>query len=200
MMQLDNFTLDQQISGLQIDIQENRLLAQLALASDDTAGYATLNKVMNKKTAILQDLERQYQHLSIYAPFAGMLEEPLTSLENTFINLGQTLGNFINPDVFKATVDVIERDMQEIKIGTKAHLSLDVKPENLYWGEVTSIAQIPISKGIARLYNITVTFPNDTLLLRKGLNGTVMLYAGKATFFQKWWLWLQKTVRLDLQF
>lgn len=200
LMRLNNDDLKQKISLLKIDLQHKQIEINQALSNNQTAEFEMLRIQQKKLVSTLKDYERQDRNLVLHAPFEGVLEAGLGSLENTFLSLGQELGRFIDPMRYKATVNIMEREMEGIEAGTRAHLSLDVQPENLFWGEVTDIATLPTEEGAVRLYQVTVTFPNENLALRTGLSGSVSLETGRKTLLQSINNWVQKTIRLDLQF
>ncbi|MCP4756364.1 MAG: hypothetical protein GY866_36335 [Proteobacteria bacterium] len=77
-------------------------------------------------------------------------------------------------------------------------LSLDAQPWKLFEGKVTRISALHKMKGVVRVYQVTVSFPNENLALRPGLQGSVQLIVGRATLLQSLIHWFQKTIRLDV--
>ncbi|MGD9200993.1 MAG: HlyD family efflux transporter periplasmic adaptor subunit [Chitinispirillia bacterium] len=199
LFKLRNFDLEEKIKTVTIDIRQNELKKQQALIDDDLVKLTETNKILKKLINTKKDLERQRKNLEIIAPFSGVLESPVSAFENTFIVQGQQLGTFIDPTLYKATISVMEREMEDVTIGTQANLIFDVQPEVMYNGNVTEISVLPKSEGLAKKYEITITFLNNNMLLRSGLVGMVSLKVRKATMLNSFIREFQKTIRLDLQ-
>lgn len=199
LLTLNNRTLGQQRADLQLDIKVNEVLLNQAIAQGNAMEIAKLRQSNQKLNEILIDLNRQYDNLTIYSPFDGVLEDSLVGLENTYLNPGDPIGRLIDPTQYQATLHLQERDLEGVVVGTSAQLALDAHGDALFQGEITKIATSHQKKGIARMYQVTVTFPNENLFLRSGLDGTVSLNIGEATVLQRLIRWVQKTVRLDLQ-
>ncbi len=198
-LELENPELEQQHRTHQLDFDINDMRLQSAIAEGDLPQTVKLRQTQKKLEEVKVELHRQSQNLTIHAFFDGILAQKLTSLEHTFISEGQEIGRLIDPSNYQAKIDVIERDFEGIQTGTPAYFALDAHPQILFQGEVTQIATLHKMQGIARVYQITVTFPNEDLSLRTGLQGTVLLKTGRATILQRAIRWFQKTIRLDLQ-
>jgi|GEM_PF-4220230 len=199
MLTLENNDLGLQLKNHLLDIEENSLKTQQAIAQGDMTALTKLRQQGAKLRETKMDLLRQQKNLVIKAPFDGILEKHLTTLENTFLEKGQEIEKLIDPTVYQSSVSILERDLEKIQVGTGAYLLLDVQPWKYYQGKVTKISVQPEEQGLVRTYQITVAFPNQKAELRSGLEGNVLLNVGRATLLQRSILWVQKTVRLDLQ-
>ncbi len=199
MIRLENNDLDQQVKNHFIDKRKNDMLQQQAIVEENMAEYHKLVKLGAKMAETSRDFERQKNNLTVIAPFTGMLEEKLDTLEYTFVSKGQELGRLIDIRSYQANFDILERDLEGIEPGTTGYLSLKAQPWKLFQGNVTRVSEMHKMQGVARVYQVTVSFPNENLALRPGLEGTVTLVIGKTTLFKKVVRWFKKTIRLDLQ-
>lgn len=198
LIELRNRDLEQQILNHQLDLQITDAQLQAAIAQGSTVDALKLRQVQQKLKEISTDLNRQFENLKVFSPFSGVLETPLVGLENTYLNQGDPIGRLIDPQEYQATINLLERDLESIAVGTQAYLAVDAHGETVFNGSVTEIATMHKQQGIARTYQVTVTFPNRELALRSGLDGTVSLDIGTATGLQRVIRWFQKTIRLDL--
>lgn len=196
---LNNTQLENDYKNSIIEYRQNDLHLQNAYLENNPLNIlkygAARIKLLNRKS----DLERQLGNLILRAPFEGIFENMLITDDNRFISRGDTIGLYLNPDRFIATVDILEREMENIAIGSAATLLFDVHPGMINRGAISEIASLPVKEGAARKYRVNVSFPNSNNLFYSGISGTVSLHTGKATSLQRVIRAIRKTIRLDLQ-
>jgi len=200
LLRLKNPDLQMQIQNQKLDIELNEMALQRAHADENPQSLIQLEETQKKLENALSDLERQQKELVLYAPFDGELKATLAASEYTYVAVGDEVGQLVDSSHYEAVLDITERDIEGIQEGTQGFLMLTSKPSSLFEGKVTRIAPTYQMQGIARTYQLTVTFPNEDHSLRSGLNGVVALSIGKATMLQRLGRLIQKTIRLDLQF
>ncbi|KPA17423.1 peptidase, M50 family [Candidatus Magnetomorum sp. HK-1] len=188
-----------QLEDIEIDMRSNDQLQQAALAKGDAAELLKLKKIRQKLTDAQNDLKRRQANLTLSAPFDGIFETNLNALAHTILKPGDEVGQFINTYVYKVLIDILERDIEGIKPGTRAFFVLNTQPDEYFSGQVIAISPLHTMKGIARFYKVRVKFPNKNMSLREGMSGTVFLEIGKYTYLHRVIRWLKKTIRLDLQ-
>ena len=194
-----NSEINDMLKEVEIDLRSNLQLQQAAIAKGDAAELIKLKKIRQKLIDSQNDLKRRQENLTLIAPFDGVFENNLNSLKYTTLNQGDEVGQFINTYVYKVLIDILERDLEGIRPGTKAFFVLNTKPEEYFSGQVIAISPIHTMKGIARFYKVRVKFPNKKMYLREGMSGTVYLEIGRYTYLHSLIRWLKKTIRLDLQ-
>ena len=196
---LTNNDIEKQIKENEINQKTNDLLQQAALATGNGPELLKLKRIRQKINDEYQQLINRKDNLIINAPFNGTFEVKLNNIENTILNKGDPIGLYINTEIFKVAIDILERDIEGIMPDTHAFFILDTKPSELFSGTVTSISPIHKMKGIARFYKVNVQFPNKNMSLRQGLKGVVYIELGKYTYLYSIIRWIKKTIRLDLQ-
>jgi len=182
-----------------LDKKANRVSLQAAIANHEKAKVIKLKEIEEKLNKQLEDFNRQVKNLTIDAPFKGVFTHNLDKVEHTFLKQGDEIGHFIDTGIYRATFDILEKDLEGIDEEMNAYLILDVKPWKVFKGKVSQISSRHKQKGIARFYEVTVTFPNEDQSLRSGLNGKISLHIGNFTLPQQFIKWLKKTISLDLQ-
>jgi len=187
----------QKVSDLNMD--SNAAMLQGALAEEDSVQVVRLRTAREKLGEQKKEMGRQFDNLTVYAPFDGILSHSLEQFENTYLDQGEEVGRLIDPSIYQATFDVPEREFEGMSDGMMAYLILDVKPWKIFEGTVEKISPMHSLKGLERVYRVTVTFPNESQTLRAGLQGQVSMKTGSFTLPQRILRWFRKTIRLDLQ-
>jgi putative peptide zinc metalloprotease protein len=198
-IQQKNSELENQLKDINIDMQINEQLQQVALAKNDAAELLKLKKQRQKQIDAFNDINRRHDNLTITAPFEGIFESNLNAFAHTILKSGDDIGRYIDTSVYQVVIDILERDIEGIRPGTPSFFIINTRPEDIYSGKVTAISPMHIMKGIARFYRVNVEFPNKNMFLREGMKGTVYLEIGKYTYLYTVIRWLKKTIRLDLQ-
>ncbi|MBF0451633.1 MAG: efflux RND transporter periplasmic adaptor subunit [Candidatus Magnetomorum sp.] len=194
-----NSDLQMQLKDIDIDLRTNDQLQQTAMAKGDAAELLKLKNMRQKLTDAQTDLKRRLENLTLYAPFDGIFESNLNAIAHTILNSGDEIGRYIDTSIYKVVIDILERDIEGIRPGTRSFFIINTRPSEIFSGQVTTISPIHIMKGIARFYRFNVEFPNKNMFLREGMKGTVYLEIGKFTYLYRVIRWLKKTIRLDLQ-
>lgn len=198
-LKLDNSELELERKNLLLDLEENSVRIEQANADSDMGQLETLYKRRKKLEEQKVELDRQYKNLTVTAPFTGVLLEKLVSFENRYVEQGEEIVKMIDPGSYQSKLDVQERDLKGIQVGTVAKLILDAQPGTLFDGKVSKLSVLHKQQGLARSWQVTVSFPNRDLALRSGMEGAVLLDVGRMTLWQQTVLWVKKTIRLDLQ-
>lgn len=188
-----------QLKAVAIDLQSNNLLQQAALALGDSAEQLKLTKLRQQLIEAKNDLKRRQANLTLIAPFNGVFDSNLNSLAHTILSPGDPIGRFVDTSVYKVVIDILERDIEGIQMGTHAYFILNNQPDVIFSGKVSRISPMHIMKGIARFYRVSVEFPNKNMAMREGMTGSVYLKIGHYTYLYRFIRWLKKTIRLDLQ-
>jgi putative peptide zinc metalloprotease protein len=194
-----NQDISDQLKAIAIDMRSNDQLQQAALALGDSAERLKLKKLRQQMIDAKNDLERRQANLTLTAPFDGVFESNLNALAHTILSHGDPIGRYVDTSVYKVVIDILERDIEGIRLGTHAYFTLNNQPDVIFSGKVSRISPMHIMKGIARFYRVSVEFPNKNMAMREGMTGTVYLQIGHYTYLYRCIRWIKKTIRLDLQ-
>jgi putative peptide zinc metalloprotease protein len=194
-----NEEISDHLKAVAIDMRSNDQLHQAALALSDSAEQLKLNKIRQQLIDAKNDLERRQANLVLMAPFDGVFASNLNALAHTILSSGDPIGRYVDTSVYKVVIDILERDIEGIRMGTHAYFILNNQPDVIFSGEVSRISPMHIMKGIARFYKVSVKFPNKHMAMREGMTGTVYLEIGHYTYLYRFIRWVKKTIRLDLQ-
>lgn len=194
-----NEEISDHLKAVAIDMRSNDQLHQAALALSDSAEQLKLNKIRQQLIDAKNDLERRQANLVLMAPFDGVFASNLNTLTHTILSSGDPIGRYVDTSVYKVVIDILERDIEGIRMGTHAYFILNNQPDVIFSGEVSRISPMHIMKGIARFYKVSVKFPNKHMAMREGMTGTVYLEIGHYTYLYRFIRWVKKTIRLDLQ-
>lgn len=120
----------------------------------------------------LQSLAKEYSYL--YTPIEGIV----TRVDAPYagVNIGTTtMYGIVNPKTvfFSATAD--QTEVPKIRVGEKANISMDAYPDEFIPAIVSSISYTPKVGDTGTTYEIKLTFPQstDVLKYRLGMTGDV---------------------------
>ncbi len=167
--------------------------AQLSAAESD---YKRAKNLLERDAISLQTYERaEASYLTakaqrdfsaraalIYAPFSGIITDKMIEEGELFSPTPQMAGGelvspgvllLINIDTIKIEIDISENDMLHIRKGQEALLTLDLYPDSIWHGSVSSVG-ISLNT-MTRTIPAAVSFPNENLVLKPGMFGTVFI-------------------------
>lgn len=103
---------------------------------------------------------------SIYAPFSGLITKRYID-PGAFVNSSIALVNLINIDTVKIIVDVMEKDISLVKIGTRVKVNVDAYREKSFDGFISIIN--PAVNITTRTLPVQINIPNPNYLLKPGM-------------------------------
>lgn len=103
---------------------------------------------------------------TIYAPFNGLITKRYID-PGAFVNSSIALVNLINIDTVKIIVDVMEKDISLVKIGTRVKVNVDAYTEKSFDGFISIIN--PAVNITTRTLPVQINIPNPNYLLKPGM-------------------------------
>jgi len=199
-LELENPDLSARIVQLKSLVHQKEVEERTALAMGQNLLHTEIIDNRLKLQEELEELKVEHANLTVRALHDGVMEGDLSNIEHRQVGKGHEIGRLQDTSVFRANMEVAEKDLEGLQTGLAARLLLDVRPWQLLEGTVSEIAPLHQKHDLERTYKIMVDFPNRDLLLCQGLKGTVFLKVGEFNGFERLVRWLKRTVRLDLQF
>lgn len=98
---------------------------------------------------------------SITSPVNGIIAALNYKIGDTVSN-GKAVATVLDPTQMQTVVTVDELDIQNVKVGQKADISLDAMPGKTFTGQVTKVAAIGTASNGVTNYNVTVSIANPT--------------------------------------
>ena len=121
-------------------------------------------------------VEMMKKNTEIVAPFSGTITEYLVQPgENYFFNLNLDPGysttsgilRLMRLDPLQVEVDVNEKDLPKLKIGTQAILEFDAVPDSVFSGKISGID--PVLSTLTHSAKVKVEVRNSKYLLKPGM-------------------------------
>ena len=175
----------------ELDDRELRLEMQQAKAkAENNARLFQRSKEMYSKNLIskenFDDVKYQYEtaksqlqaaqlrltYAKIRAPISGTITQRLIELGNN-VSVNQKLFVMVDFDTLYARVFIPEKDIQKIKIGQKALVTVEAYPGKKFWGHVKMIN--PIIDPESGTVKVTVVLLKKGTPLRPGMFATVKI-------------------------
>ncbi len=135
------------------------------------------DSAQERMKAALSEFELAQSNLSktnLTSPGDGILAEILIQA-GEFVTPHDVVAKFVSQGDANFEVDIPEKDVSKIKIGSKAKITCDAYSGKEFWGTVREIA--PTVKEKTRTTEVKVNVPNDDGKLRSGMfaRGEVVL-------------------------
>ncbi|KZL17807.1 Toluene efflux pump periplasmic linker protein TtgD precursor [Pseudovibrio axinellae] len=162
-------------------LQANAALAQAnidykAANELNNKGFSAANRVVALKasrdsaSALLQEAELELERTDIRAPIDGIIESPLTEM-GAMLGVGKVCATIMAPDPMLAIGAVSESNIQAVKIGQAANVSL-VTGQSVQ-GKVSYIASS--ADPDTRTFRVEVELPNPDFSLKDGVTTRTLL-------------------------
>lgn len=156
-------------------LQANAALAQASIDYEaanklSNKGFSATNRVIALKAArdaakaVLQEAEIELERTEIRAPFDGVIEAPLAEI-GAMLTTGSACATLMAPDPMLAIGAVSEANIQSVKLGQKAEVSL-VTGQRVF-GTVRYIANS--ADPDTRTFRVEVELPNHDFALKDGI-------------------------------
>jgi RND family efflux transporter MFP subunit len=147
------------------ELSEQNLLAKQDLDNAETT--------MKVAQANFETAQTRLGYAHITAPFSGYITKRFLDPGAYISSSSVLLFTLMDLGEMKVTVNVLEKDLPTVRIGTKAFLTVDPYPDKVFTGTVARLSQaIDLS---TRTMAIEINIPNQEHLLRPGMFGTVHL-------------------------
>ncbi len=125
---------------------------------------AATRAALDAADASVAAAEQEKERANIRAPFAGVVEDPLTD-RGSVLGVGQLCATVVDSDPIIVTGQVTERDISKIRPGAETSVSL-VTGENVT-GEISFVSRT--ANDETRTFTVEVRIPNPDRVLRAGV-------------------------------
>ncbi len=147
------------------ELTEQNLLAKQDLDNAETAMKVAQANFETAKTRL------GYAHIT--APFSGYITKRFLDPGALISSNNVTLFTIMDLDALKVIVNVLEKDLPSVKIGTKAIITVDAYPGKQFSGTVERMSQaIDLS---TRTMAVEIDIPNREHLIRPGMFASVRM-------------------------
>ncbi len=151
--------------------ERSKALLQQNLATQQDFDNAETAFKVARSTA--QTAETQLQYSQIMAPFSGYVTRRFLDPGALVNSNNLTLFTVMDIDSIKLLVNVLEKDVPRIGVGTKAAITVDAYPGREFVGRIARIAQsLDLS---TRTMPVEIDVPNTDLILKPGMFASVSL-------------------------
>jgi RND family efflux transporter MFP subunit len=126
-------------------------------------------------SAALDAVELNLKHCLLFAPFSGHVAFRFGE-EKEMVAGGKIVFTLMDLSRIIIEVGVPEKNIEKIKKGQKANISLEAIPERIFPGKVTKVAVS--SRPNIRLFKVEITAQNPDLIIKPGMTAlsTIMTY------------------------
>lgn len=126
-------------------------------------------------SAVLDAVELNLKHCLLFAPFSGHVAFRFGE-EKEMVAGGKIVFTLMDLSRIIIEVGVPEKNIEKIKKGQKANISLEAIPERIFPGKVTKVAVSSLPN--IRLFKVEITAQNPNLIIKPGMTAllTIMTY------------------------
>jgi Barrel-sandwich domain of CusB or HlyD membrane-fusion len=161
-----------------------------ALATSERAAMMIALAKADEARANLGLIESQLQRIRITAPFDGVvLQGDLSQSLGAPVQRGKVLMTLAPGDSYRVVVEIDERDIADIRVGQKGHLSLSALPWDALPVLVTRITPIARAVDGANVFDVETEVTAEAARIRPGLEGVAKIEVGQHSLA---WAWLHR--------
>jgi membrane fusion protein, multidrug efflux system len=150
-------------------LQEQNLAAQQDFDNARTALEVARSNYESALTSL--------NYAKITAPFSGFITKRYLDPGAVLISTNATVLTLMDLDVMKIMVNVQEKDIPSVTVGTEAVAAVDAYPNKEFTGKVVRLSQA-LDLG-TRTMAVEVDIPNSEHILKPGMFANVSLVIGK---------------------
>jgi putative peptide zinc metalloprotease protein len=199
---------------------------QRALGLDKPAEQRQLENLRERYAADLAEAKRDVELLELRAANSGIvLTRDLHLRQGTLMKSGEVFAELRPLDRMRIKIPLNERQVRYVAPGQRVELKANAYPGRTFHGEMTSAPLVPITKNmpaafsakrsgdvmtyvdqhghevpVERIFAAQVDMQNPDALLRPGMTGRSVIYAGKRPFGKMVLQSLLDLVSLDYRF
>ncbi|MFP4351323.1 MAG: efflux RND transporter periplasmic adaptor subunit [Puniceicoccaceae bacterium] len=122
--------------------------------------------------ATLNGRQEELRDATLEAPFAGVMGERRVS-PGGYIEVGEAVSTLVDVTPVRASFEVPERHFRKLSAGRTIELEVPAHPGRTFAGEVYFVS--PVIAPSSRTVLVKASVPNDEMLLKPGMFGTLAL-------------------------
>jgi membrane fusion protein (multidrug efflux system) len=158
-----------QLRKLEADFQRSQSLARQQLISASDFDTIRFNLANARATADMARLELSYA--AVRSPIAGVLAQRMIKPGN-FVQINTPIFRVVDTSRLEATLNVPERDVERIRAGMPAVLTVDALPGQQFQGTVNRVA--PVVDAGSGTFRVICAFGGDRVL-QPGMFGRIAI-------------------------
>ncbi len=161
-----------------------------ALADDDRAGVRILGAEIEQAEARIDLLNAQLARTRITAPFDGIVVAgDLSQTLGAPVTRGETLFEIAPLDSYRVTLQVDERDVNELAVGQRGNLALAGLPGESLALHLTKITPVAAVEQGRNVFRVEAALDTDNPALRPGMQGIAKIDIEQRKLL---WIWTHK--------
>jgi membrane fusion protein (multidrug efflux system) len=159
-------SLDQRAALLKLEYAKNELDRNQKLLDLGSIVQTKLQQVQLE----YQSARLDYEKTNLIAPFDGYIGS-LELQKGDLVTPNDLVGTFVNLTDAYIEFGIIEKDIEKVKVGQPAAMTVDSYPQDSFSGEIESIS--PIVEGRTRTFKVKARIINENEKLKAGMFGRV---------------------------
>jgi len=187
------------VAGKELAEAEGRV--RVLLAGSRPEEIEATQAEFTRLTAQQRYLREQIRLTRIVSPSSGVITTPkLREKIGQYVKKGDLIAEVYDLRTVKAEISVPEKEIADVKLGSRIALKVRAYPEKSFYGKVTSIAPTVTKDEEGwrkRTVRVTTQLDNASLLLKPEMTGNAKIYSGKRRIIDTMTRRLTRYVRVE---
>lgn len=180
LVDLDDRELAIQASKWASEIQQIQKQYGNALAAESQSAISIEKARLSQAQAELADVNSKLQRLRMTAPFDGVvLDGDLSQSLGAPVQRGQTLMSLAPANQFRVIVNVQEKDIPRVTLGSQGELMLSAISDRSFGITVNRISPVAVAAGDSNIFKVQADVTTDQIDIRPGLKGVAKIDSGR---------------------
>jgi len=172
--------IQQSIASSKAAVNQAQAALNLTTASSTQQQIEAQQAVVNQAQAALASAQVMLNNASLIAPFSGTIQN-LTAQVGEVVSAGMPILSIVNNGGLKIQAYVSEYDVEKVKIGDQANVTLDAFGVNtIFPAIVTTIDSAETNVNGTPSYLVTLHFINEEPQIKDGMTGNVHIIFSEA--------------------
>lgn len=163
-----------------------------ALAAHDRSRVTILRAQLDQAEAEIELLDEHLARARLIAPFDGVVARgDLSQLLGSPVERGEVLFEIAPLDSYRIILEVDEREISEVSVGQRGHLTLSALPRESFPLVVERINPVATSEEARNFFRVEAALEQASELLRPGMEGIGKVEVGRRSLL---WIWTHSLV------
>jgi len=172
--------IQQSIASSEAAVNQAQAALNLTSASSTQQQIEAQQAAVNQAQAALASAQVMLDNASLIAPFSGTVQD-LTAQVGEVVSAGMPILSIVNNGGLKIQAYVSEYDVEKVKIGDQANVTLDAFGVNtIFPAIVTTIDSAETNVNGTPSYLVTLHFINEEPQIKDGMTGNVHIIFSEA--------------------
>lgn len=187
------------VAGKELAEAEGRL--RVLLAGSRPEEIEATQAEITRLAAQQRHLREQIRLTRILSPSSGIITTPkLKEKIGQYVKKGDLIAEVYDLRTVQAEISVPEKEIADVKLGSRIAIKVRAYPGKSFYGKVTSIAPTVTKDDQAwreRTVRVTTQLDNASLLLKPKMTGNAKIYSGKRRIIDTMTRRLARYVRVE---